>query len=639
MYDIQTMRHPQFKSPPPNVGPKHPLKNKDNHDKLMEYLTCRLQAGKVARDGQLHRWQKIDKSYIGWLKLSKEDRERLKKEYLTGEPQATRMNLPIMFIQIDDMLSYFLSVFAPGRKMFYQTAAPDEQEAVGKIVTIFNNHAIHTNYFRQVAHAGLSILKYNIGGFCMEWDKETGPQLNDANGDELSFEQEAEVWAGNRVTALDMYNTLFDPLVDVCEFYREGEWAATVELKSHHWLLRRLQRGELFSNELIQPATEMESQYYIHVPTQARIVENESSGGNWVVALSDNPLSYRSNAHEVINMYIRLVPYEFGLNDSKEFSIWKITVLNGSRIIGATQATNVHGHIPFYFGAVNDDNLGRAEKSVAEFLKPLQSFANFLMNHHVRSSRKNLAGLTVYDQTVVDLSKIPEGETVARIPANPTATGRNIRESIFVDNGNGNTTETMQNLESTLGLLNQFFPAQAAPAAIADIDRAVNSQVAAVQQGSNRRQQKSANLLDATLFTPMRADMYFNILQYQADNVAITDYRGRVVEVSRADLRQTNLPYVIGQGLRAIDQMVIADKIQQILFSLIQTPDIAQRIDVLGIMNFWTSMMDIDLDMTQFAIQPPQPVEGQVDPNQPVGTERPIVPAVNPQSVSEPIFG
>jgi hypothetical protein len=45
-----------------------------------------------------------------------------------------------------------------------------------------------------------------------------------------------------------------------------------------------------------------------------------------------------------------------------------------------------------------------------------------------------------------------------------------------------------------MGLVNQFFPTQSLPSQIASIDRAVDSQVAAVQQGANRRQQKAARL-------------------------------------------------------------------------------------------------------------------------------------------------
>ena len=81
----------------------------------------------------------------------------------------------------------------------------------------------------------------------------------------------------------------------------------------------------------------------------------------------------------------------------------------------------------------------------------------------------------------------------------------------------------MSNLEGIMGLINQFFPTQSLPSQIASIDRAVDSQVAAVQQGANRRQQKAARMLDDTLFRNVRFAMYYNIIQYQPDEEEITD--------------------------------------------------------------------------------------------------------------------
>src|SRR3546814_7835985 len=81
-------------------------------------------------------------------------------------------------------------------------------------------------------------------------------------------------------------------------------------------------------------------------------------------------------------------------------------------------------------------------------------------------------------------------------------------------------------MQGVMDLTNQFFPTQSAPSQIAGIDRAISSQVAAVQQGVNRRQHKGARLLDDTMMRPMRAGMYFNIVQYQEDGVEVpTFYR------------------------------------------------------------------------------------------------------------------
>jgi hypothetical protein len=102
--------------------------------------------------------------------------------------------------------------------------------------------------------------------------------------------------------------------------------------------------------------------------------------------------------------------------------------------------------------------------------------------------------------------------------------------------------------------------------------------VAAVQQGANRRQQKAARLLDDTVFRNVRFAMYYNILQYQPDSSEVTDfYTGKPVKIDLASLRNTDLPFIIGQGLKAIDRQAAAQMLQQVIFALIQAPQAAQE--------------------------------------------------------------
>jgi hypothetical protein len=85
--------------------------------------------------------------------------------------------------------------------------------------------------------------------------------------------------------------------------------------------------------------------------------------------------------------------------------------------------------------------------------------------------------------------------------------------------------------------------------------------------------------------------------------------------------------------------------LQQVIFALIQAPAAAQGIDLLGLIDFWTSMIDIEMDMKQFRLQPPAAAggEGAVDqtgmPVPPPGQNQ-IRPATDPAQVAGgPIFG
>src|SRR3546814_3778133 len=102
------------------------------------------------------------------------------------------------------------------------------------------------------------------------------------------------------------------------------------------------------------------------------------------------------------------------------------------------------------------------------------------------------------------------------------------------------------------------------------------------------------------MMRPMRAGMYFNIVQDQEDAVEVPTFYGPPVPIDLSQLRDTNLSTVIGQGLMAIDRQYVMQLVQQIVFALIQNPRAAEQVDILGLLDYWVAMMDVELRLQQF---------------------------------------
>jgi hypothetical protein len=107
-------------------------------------------------------------------------------------------------------------------------------------------------------------------------------------------------------------------------------------------------------------------------------------------------------------------------------------------------------------------------------------------------------------------------------------------------------------------------------------------------------------------------------------------------------MKDTNLPFIIGQGLKAIDRMAAAEAMQSVIFALIQAPMVAQQFDLAAMIDFWSSMIDIDMDMKQFRIaSPAEAAAQQKDPAAAAAAEgggNPIQPATAPEAVTAPIY-
>ena len=644
----EKMQHARFNLPRPEVHASHPFRNQETHEKLLEYLKARLNSDKKNRDSRVSRYSQIDRDVAGWMRLSEEDRKRRMEHERTGKNQATSMTLPLTWVHLDDMMTYYAQTFAPNRGMFYHTAKPGDSNDAADIVTLMNNHAVYCGYYRQLLLTIFSILKYNLGGMSTYWATEFGPRLVAAE-DGTSQIEPAPVFSGNKVKSFDMYNTLWDPSVEPASVYKDGEWCATVEMKSHYWLKNKCLEGMYFNcEEHLDGTRESDTTvttWYTDPPVESKLETDETKGESWYSILSGSASYALQGSFELTEIHIRINPNDFNLIPGNRevrarrnrYEVWRFTILNNEKVIDCTPMNNIHGWLPAFFGLANDDVMRQSAKSPAEILNPMQEFASFLLNAHVAANRKNLYGTTFYDPSRIDYASIPEGEVAARIPIKPQGYGADIRTMVYHDNNVLDTKQTLGDLQGMMDLVNQFFPTQSLPAQIAGIDRAVDSQVAAVQQGANRRQHKGARLLDDTLMRPLRFAMYYNIVQYQEDGADIMDYHGNSSKIDLSKLRTTNLAYVIGQGLKAIDRQAMASQLQGMFFALIQAPAAGQQVDIIKILDFWTSMMDIEASMEDFRL-PQQPVGPDGQPVQP-GAEQGIQPATAPEALTAPIYG
>jgi hypothetical protein len=650
MYNAESMIHSKVPLPKPDVPPGHPFRNKAVHDGLLKYLQQRLLYGKEVRDTDINRLVRTDKKVSGWMRLSKQDQIRQQQQDNEGDPVITKVNLPLAWVHIDDIMTYFAQTFAPNRGMFYHTANPNETGEASQIVTKMNNDAIQSGSYREILQGLFALLKYNKGGYWVNWTKESGPTLVQKD---TSSQPEVEMqirWQGNRMEAVDNYNILYDPSVPLHRLHIDGEFVARVDLRSHYWLQSQAANGRYFNVEeaLDDDCIGQSMTYYRNPPEEAKFnsQNNQGQDTNWVSILSESSGYIKANGYELATIYIRINPTKYALvpkasyGARNRYEVWRFTVLNDEKIIDATYMNNIHGYLPCFMGTMNDDIMGAAQRSVAEILTPLQDFASFLVNTHVEASRNNLYGTTAYDPTMIDLESIPKGEVAARIKIKPAAYGKDIRTYLYQISASQDTNQTMQDLEGVMGLINQFFPTQSLPSQIASIDRAVESQVAAVQQGANRRQQKSARLLDDSIFRNIRFAMYYNIIQFAPDSEEIVDaFSGNKITLNIQALRDSNLPFIIGQGLKAIDRMAAASMLQQIIFALIQAPQAAQGLDLLGLIDYWTSMIDVDIDMKQFRLKPTGNVDAGGNPEATTPDGETIVPATSPSAVTTPIHG
>jgi len=580
--------------------------------KLVSYLTGRLSAGVIARNRRATRMAKIDKLISTWQKLGPDDSERERIEDNTGRQAALPMNLPILASSLSDMSSYFAEALAPISNPFFSA---DGDQKMMPLLQKFNRDAAARNYFGELNLTIRSLLKYNLGGFRLDWDD--GKRFGRTVGS-----------AGNHWRSLDLYNTLWDPSIRVPdELSTKGEWAATVTLENRLEIMRQAVSGQWVGlDDIVAKGVDSgaKATYYKEAAVEAKLgdegQDSRTSAGSKQGASMDwggyglglaTDLGPEVDGFEVVDMMCWLIPVQFGLLTKAEESeltqagidpdtyieLWKFKLVNDCLVDAKPYVErsfaiqNEKIELPFYLSFLTRDQLKEAQRSYMELQKGFQRFGSAMYNIYIAGMRKNVWGQKVIDPSAIDDSQVKPGEVAGIIKTKQQ--GRDVRTAITELNVASGVSESLNAVDSSMNLKNQFFPSQSLPSQVAGIDRAVKSQVHTVVQGATRSLRTVLRTLDSSLMLPSRMGGYRNLKWYDKEGIA--------------GLTDEDVAKLMGSGIESMEAERVSEILWQLLYAIIQNQEAMMTFDVPKILSYLGRVGNLSVDLGSFAKQPPAP--------------------------------
>jgi hypothetical protein len=591
--------------------------NQEQKIKLTDYLKGRLAAGAMTRNNRAQRYAKIDRTISTWQKLDPDDSKREKIEDATGKQQALPFNLPVLASHLNDMVSYFAEAIAPISNPFFTTSG---EAGITELAKKMNRDAQARDYYGELALTLRSLLKYNIGGFKIEWE-------NAEAGGSTSAQ------SGNRWTHLDMYNTLWDPSIrNPRNVACKGEWAATVELTNRLDLMEKSLSGEWVGLESLLASNQhgqRKTIFYREPAVEAAL--GEQGMDSHTTSTTDRKIDWASyglglatdlgpevDGFELVDMYCWIVPDQFGLLSEEEkaqiegtdarspkafLELWRFKIVNDCLVDAVPlkpREDTIAGErpeIPIYLAYLTQDQLKEAQRSFMELMKGFQRFASNMYNIYIAGMRKNVWGIKGVDPQMFDPSPLKSGDTVGVLVSKTP--GRDVRSGVIALDQSSGVENALGAVSQTLELKNQFFPSQALPSQIAGIDRAVKSQVATVIQGAQRTLRMLVRTLDSSLMLPTRLAAYRNLKKWDKTGIE--------------SLNDEEVAKVLGSGIESMESERIAEALWQLMYAIIQNQESMERFDVPDMLTYISRVQNLSVDLGRFYRQQQQPA---VDPAQ-----------------------
>lgn len=596
---------------------------------LVAHIIDRMRLADIERRLRVERCTQIDVQLSGVVKLDKEDAKRDRDNKAGKKPKPIAHNLPLAYAQIDDCVTYMMSVFAPEMNIFIASSTADKQNVAEGLTKEISKQGAKLQYYRQIAMLCLKAIKYNFGGVSVNWEEQKGTVFK-ADGGVSGQLTKAEgiLWRGNVLKAVDVYNFLYDTAVHPVDLPLRGEYFAEVEIVTPFRVKRMGQQDILFGvDRFISDVAPLSGQdtstFYISPPVVREPVFTSDTTGttNWQMVLSPGgPAQASQPGIELIWFTTWITPDDYGISGSKELELWRFGVANGKFITSAVKIEDSHGQLPCAISTPIEDDLRNDQRTYAEQLLPLQHFASFLLNTHVDATRKAIYGITVFDANLfpgIDLST--EDLIGERIPMKSSSTGVDIDKAFRHYNAAPNTDGNVEMVSRIVELMQTILPTNMLRQ-VADLERATEYQAAATVQAGSRRNLKIARLINDQCLSVVKFQMMYNIFA-KLTVIEYVDNQGKSAQITPQQLLEAEIEFDIGTGLKGIDRLMQISIFKEIMGYLFQIKDVGAQVDLLGLLSYTAEIAGFQTDLSRFRLQPQgNGVVNSGAPNAPIAT-------------------
>ena len=581
--------------------------NTADYSTLQEYLVSRIQYSFNKTTWRAAIMDDIDRQLLGAIDLRGKDKARARNNRNGKSAKVTDVNLPLGQAQIDTAVTALLDMLVPTDKMYEPFGNAESQSAALAVTAELNKSADKFNHISEYHKAISDALRYNIGGVEIKWTNVVGNKLTNNVLGEPEVEESTVVFSGNKLKALDMRNTFYDLTVNPEDLSTQGSYAGYVDLIGISQLNDLIEQGEVYADYVCDKWTPVnELLYYNQRPELRNAATTDKQyrreSFDRLFGIDESP----DKAIYLITMYIRLRPKLFKLGPSEGAQIWEFKLI-GSRIVSAKPLSNAHGRLPIVLTSATCDSLGDAMMSYSETLIPMQNFASFLVNAKQRGYTKQLYGLTFYDKNKIDMRQVLNATDDNRfenayIPVD-VSDGGNVGNFVQSFNDAPDTAGTMPDLSAVVELMQTLLPTDSRQS-LANLSRVSQWQAQRTVRETDKRTIKIGRLLNASLISPVIYQSVYNILQYMTD-IPVRQDDGTIVTVDVSELRDQDLELKISSALRGIDKDLAADRLRDVINSLIQVPNISADINIVGLVRYWSTLMGLNIDLAQFKVDSP----------------------------------
>lgn len=504
---------------------------------------------------------------------------------LADRTKIRNLEVPVVLDQLRSAHASLVGLFLTGYPIFgYSGDLADEQARKVAIMmeTLAGRDQATFGWTGELMKVMFDALRYNVWAVEAEWDSVDTSSIIPQDGKRVVT---AKQISGNKLTHISPYQLIHDPSTPLNRIARDGAYVGYVRRLNYiavKMLLAKL--GDDRENAVLRNfnaaltsansnAVPLYTHPLVYAPAGQMMTQD---WGNFFGLFSQNSGAAQTGAFEVVTLYVRLIPAEYGLGGARSGTPARFKMVwVGGHLVYCKPLVDAHGCFPLLVGHGSDDYLGFQTKSFVEHLRDMQDIASAVANGFVSSMRRAVGDRAVYNPLFIKPEDVNSPNPAAKIPLQPAAYTTEVKNAYMPIPYEDRMGPYFQNtLGTVLSLSERVSGLNAASRGAFVKGNKTREEFNTVMSNSDANLQAYAMGLEVNLLAPLKRIIKLNYMQYADVEKIMSKKLGRMVDIQPAELIAHEGDFKDTDGLNPASKLTNADVLTAALNTLAQAPDL-----------------------------------------------------------------
>ncbi len=418
---------------------------------------------KMSRDEMTKRWPT-------WRKLLKEEKAFLDTKDMARKERSRKDNdleikIPFSWAMQQTSLMYLSSVFLNRAPLMQYTGRHGEGQDKVLGMEALIDYQVQVGEMTPDLYAWMSdALSLGLGVVGEYWEDETvrarriverPATINGIPipGKTEKAEEFVEIpgYSGNKVFCVRPFDYFPDPRVTLRNV-QKGEFVGRLADVGFHEIQAREANGEYFNVGVLKSKLRNGGGYDSNTRERVDLNDGIETPDNGLDMYGSDDDAGSKNP-DILEMCIKIIPKDWGFNDSKYPEIWVFTVANNEVVIGCRPLGLFHDRFPFHVLQYEIDGHHVHTRSMNEIIKPMNDVMTWMFNSHVYNVRKTINNELVVDPSRINMKDFERTGPGRLLRLKPAAYGTDPRQAIHQLNMNDVTRQNLNDIAQVKNLM------------------------------------------------------------------------------------------------------------------------------------------------------------------------------------------